>query len=410
FLGGFTLQALDAVVGETPAGELAELQEASLVRRQADRSRFELLELVRAFALERCVESGEEPDLRARHRRYFAQVVEPVIAAFNRGGPTGELSAPLRPDHANLRAAFMDAIEAGDQESATAVVLGLRPMWIAGNLRHESGELTERLLERFSIPGEQEMALLPSVAALEHPAAKWQHRFAQRAAELGDQEALGVATTQLFAEAINVRDRDEMTRLRPILLSLLAPGTSTRVLGWVHYSLFGEAYFEGRYELAHEHAARCVECATEIEHNYMLVCALEARLLAGSAMSGEIAQPELAEVIELARHHGVHSVAVAALWFVARYAVAIDRDIAARWLGLAERICTELDTAPSLEEVLRDETMAALWIDDIRPLLAAAPAYDPTTALDEAAAWVASRSAAEVAQRDNVSEMGLTGR
>jgi hypothetical protein len=252
------------------------------------------------------------------------------------------------------------------------------------------------------------MALLPSVAALEHPAAKWQHRFAERAAELGDQEALGVATTQLFAEAINVRDRAEMARLRPVLLSLLKPGTSTRLLGWVHYSLFGEAYFEGLYEPAHEHASHCVECATEIGHNYMLVCALEARLLAGSAASGEIAQPELAEVIEIARRHGVHSVAVAALWFVARYAAGIDADSAARWLGLAERISTELDTAPSLEEVLRDETMAALGISDIGPLLATAPAFDPTTALDEAAAWVASRDPTEVAPRDNVSKTGLT--
>ena len=302
----------------------------------------------------------------------------------------------------------MDAVEAGDQEAATAVALGLRPMWIAGNLRHESDELTERLLDRFSIPGEQEMALLPCVAALEHPAAKWQHRFAERAAELGDQEALGVATTQLFAEAINAGDREEMARLRPVLRSLVTPETSTRVLGWVHYSLFGEAYFEGRYQPAHEHASHCAECATEIGHNYMLVCALEARLLAGSAVNGEIAQPDLAEVVELARRHGVHSVAVAALWFVARYAVAIDRDSAVRWLGLAQRICTELGTAPSLEEVLRDETMDVLGIADLGPLLAAAPAFDPTTALDEAAAWVASRSPTETAPRDNVSETGLT--
>ncbi len=231
FLGGFTMAALEGVSGRMPEAELSELQEASLVRRQAaDRSRFELLELVRAFALERCLESGEAADVRTRHRRYFAELLEPVSAAFNRGGATGELSGPLRADHANLRAAFADAVEAGDQESATGIALGLRPMWIAGNLRQESGEVAERLLGRFSIPGEQEMALLPSVAALEHPAATWQRRFAERAAELGDQEALGVATTQLFAEAINARDRDEMTRLRPILVSLIAPETSTACL------------------------------------------------------------------------------------------------------------------------------------------------------------------------------------
>jgi hypothetical protein len=319
----------------------------------------------------------------------------------------GELSARLRADHANLRAAFADAIEEGDQESAIRLALGLRPVWIAGNLRQESGELADRLLDRFPIPGEQELALLRIVAALEHPVAKWQRRFAERAAELGDQEALGVATTQLFAEAINARDRDEIHRLRPVLLGLIAPGTSPRVLGWVHYSLWADAYIDGRFEEAQEHSSSSAELAAEIGHKYMLVCALEARLLARSALSAEITQPELAEVIELARQHGVHSVAVAALWFVARYAAGVDPDTAAGWLALAERMQTESDTATSLEEVLREETMAVLGITDLGPLLSAAPRFDPATALDEAVAWVASRSPDETAPRERLAQFAV---
>jgi hypothetical protein len=357
---------------------------------------------VRAFALEKCVDAGEAAEVHARHRAYFAELVAPVSAAFDAGGAAGELSVPLRADHANLRAGFTDAVDVGDQESATRLALGLRALWVAGNLRQESGEFAERLLDRFSIPGEQEMALLRIVAALEHPIGNWQRRFAQRAAELGDQEALGVATTQLFAEAINARDHEEMARLHPVLLSLISPETSPRVLGWVYYSLSAEAYLNGRFESAYENACLSVERAKEIGHNYMLVCAVEARLLAGSAVGGEMTQPELAEVIELARRHGVHSVAVAALWFVARYAAAIDPERARRWLALAERMSTEFDTGPSLEEVLREETMAALGIADLGPLLLAAPPVDPAAGLEEAAEWVASRSPAEVAPREQV--------
>jgi predicted ATPase/DNA-binding SARP family transcriptional activator len=406
FLGGFTPAALQAVIGRTPGTELSELREASLVRRQTDAGRFELLELVRAFALDACRDTGEAADIHARHRHYFAELVAPVSAAFEGGSSAfGEQSGPLWADHANLRAAFADAVGEGDQESATGLALGLRPLWIAGNLRQESGELAERLLNRFSIPGEQELALLRIVAALEHPAAKWQRRFAERAAELGDQEALGVATTQLFAEAVNACDREELRRLRPVLLGLIAPGTSPRVLGWVHYSLWGEAYIDRRFEPAYEHARACVELAAEIGHEYMHLCALEARLLARSAVSREITQPDLAEVIELARRHGVHSVAVAALWFVARYAAEVDPETAPRWLALAERIRTELDTARSLEDVLREETMVVLGITDLGPLLAAAPPFDPTTALDEAAVWVSSRSPAEIAPREHVAQV-----
>ncbi len=405
FLGGFTLDALQAVMGRTLGTELSELREASLVRRQGDPSRFQLLELVRAFALEACLATGESADVHARHRQYFADLAEPAGEAFEAGGAVGELSVPLRADHANLRAAFADAVQEGDQASATRLALGLRPLWIAGNLRQESGELAERLLDRFSIPGEQELALLRIVAALEHPAGRWQRRFADRAAELGDQEALGVATAQLFAEAINELDREEIRRLRPVLLGLIGPGTSPRVLGWVHYSLWGDAYIDARYDEAFGYACTCAELAADMGHNYMLVCALEARLLAGSAVTQEITQPELAEVIELARRHGVHSVAVAALWFVARYAAEVDPEAGGRWLALAERIHTELDTARSLEEVLRAETMEVLGITDLRPLLSAVPSFDPAHALDEAAAWVASRSPGEIAPRDHVAQL-----
>jgi predicted ATPase len=408
FLGGFTVRALEAVAGELVENDLAELREASLVRRLAEAGRFELLELVRAFALEEGRATGEASQLRARHRRFYAQAVTRLIAAFDNGEAAGELAASLRSDHANLRSAFTDAVDEGDQESATLVALGLRPIWMSGDLRQESGELAERLLERFSIPGEQELALLRIVAALEHPAAKWQRRFADRAAELGDKESLGVATTQLFAEAINLRDREEMNRLRPVLLDLMSPETSPRVLGWVHYSLWGEAYLDGRFELAEEHACACVDLATEIRHVYMQACALQARLLARSALTSRITQPELAEVIALGRRHGVHSVAVASLWFVARYAAGVDPESAGRWLALAERIRTELDTARSLEEVLRDETMTVLGIGDLGPLLAAAPPFDPSTALDEAAAWVASRSPTEVAAREGVAAVELS--
>jgi predicted ATPase/DNA-binding SARP family transcriptional activator len=402
FLGGFTPAALEAVIGRPLGNDLVELREANLVRRQSEDGRFELLELVRAFAREQSRDPGEAAAIDGRHRRYFSQLVPSAGVSFDAGTAVGQLSASLRADHANFRGAFVSAVEAGDQESATALALGLRPLWIAGNLRQESSEFAERLLERFAVPGDAELALLRIVAALEPPAGRWQRRFVDRAAELGDKEALGVGTTQLFADAISADDRAEMDRLRPILLSLISPEASQLVLGWVHYSLFGDAYVAGRYEEAYDYAAASAECAREIDHSYMLVCALEARLLARWTLTGEMKQTELAEVFELASGHGVHSVAVAALWFVARYATTVDPDSARRWLTLAEHISTEFEPGPSLEEVLRGETMEALGITDLGPLLAESPSYDPATALDEVAAWIASRNPGEVAQREGV--------
>ena len=405
FLGGFTPAALGAVIGRPADAELAELREASLVRRQAGTSRFELLELVRAFALGAGQATGEAAELKARHRRYFAELVAPVSAAFDDGTAVGELSIPLRADHANLRAAFADAVSEVDEETATGVALGLRAMWLAGNLRQESAELTEQLLDRFTVPAPRELALLRVASSLEYPEAEWQRRFADRAAELGDSESLGIATVQLFSAALNNHDREEIRRLHPILESLITPGTSPHLLGWVHYALCGEDYMDRQFQKSYDHAQAAVELATRLGQQYMLVCALQSRLLARSAIDGKFAQPDLAELVDLARHHGVHSVAVAALWFVARYAAGVQPEAAAHWLALAHQLETELDTGTSLVEDLRAETMEILGITDVGPLLAAVPAFDPFTALDEAAAWVASRSPDEVAPRETVAQV-----
>jgi predicted ATPase/DNA-binding SARP family transcriptional activator len=402
FLGGFTTTALEAVLRRPLGSDLVELREASLVRRLADDGRFETLGLVRAFAREQSRGAGDAEAFDSHHRQYFAQLVPSASASFDAGSSVGQLSGPLRADHANFRRAFASAVEAGDQDSAIALALGLRPLWIAGNLRQESIDFAERLLDAFQISGEDELALLRIVAALEPPAGPWQRRFVKRAAELGDNEALGIGTTQLFADAISGRDHAELDRLRPVLLSLISPDTSPRVLGWVYYSLFGDSYIAGRFEEACNYASASAERATELGQSYMLVCALEARLLARWASDGEMRQTELAEVFDLASGHGVHSVAVAALWFVARYAAAVDPEYASRWLTLAERISTEFEPGPSLEDVLREEAMQALGITDLGPLLAQSLPYDPAIALDEVTAWIASRDPAEVAQREAV--------
>jgi predicted ATPase len=188
FLGGFTLPALEAVADGPARSQTAELLEASLVRRQTSDGRFELLELVRAFALDELQASERASEARARHRRYFAAHVAPPSVAFDEGGAPGELAAPFLADHANLRAAFEDAIETGDQQSALALALGLRPLWLAGMLRQESQELANRLLDRFSIPGQEEVALLRAVAFLDYsPSAKaWHRRLGGGDAETGN--------------------------------------------------------------------------------------------------------------------------------------------------------------------------------------------------------------------------------
>jgi len=406
FLGGFTLPALEAVAGEPVRSQFDELLEASLIRRQIADGRYELLELVRAFALDELQDSGQAAQTRARHRRHFAAHVAPAGEAFDHGEAPGELAAPLLADHANVRSALEDAIEAGDEQSALSLALGLRPVWLEGMLRQEGQELVDRLLERFSIPGEQEIALLRAAAFLDYsPKAKaWHRRLAARAAELGDLEAVATATVNLLGQALNARDLDEMRNLRPQVLALITPETSLKALGWIHYFLALDAYVGGRFEAACEHAGLSAEKAEEIGHEFMLASAMGTQLLSQSARDGMFTQPQLAEGIELMRRPGVPPLAAFALWLVARYAAGVAPEAAGRWLAHAERIVHALDSELWPESVLRDETMAVLGISDLAPLLERTPPLDHAAALAEAAAWLAERDPAETAPRQAVGQ------
>jgi predicted ATPase/DNA-binding SARP family transcriptional activator len=404
FLGGFTLPALEAIADTEVQVGVDELVEAGLARRQGA-GRVELRVLVRAFALEELEAGGGGAEARARHRRYFAGLVAPASDAFDQGGAPGEVAKPLLADHANLRAAIEDAIESGDDASAQAVALGLRPVWLAGMLRQEAQELVDRLLDRFSLPGDREVSLLRAVAFLDYsPSAKaWHRRLAARASEVGDLEALAMATGNLFGQALNGRDREDMRRLRPALLALITPDASPRSLGWTHYFLALDAYVDGRFQSADEHAELSIEKASEVGHEFMLASAIGTRLLSRSARDGVIEQSDLAEALELMRRPSVQPLAAFALWLVARYAAGVAPESAGRWLAHAERIIASIDSDLWPECELRDETMVVLGIADARGLLERTPSLDHAAAMHEAIAWVAGRDRAERAPRELVS-------
>jgi predicted ATPase/DNA-binding SARP family transcriptional activator len=408
FLGGFDATSLEAVVGRPIRPEMDELLEASLVRRSGGGHRFELLELVRAFAHGELARAGELDEARARHRAHFARRVMSASEALDAGTSPGEIAGPLHPDHANLRAALDSAIDAGDDRAAVSLALGLRPLWFAGMLRHEAAELVERLLARFSIPPNEEIALIRAASFVEgfSPArSEWTRRLAARASELGDHDAVATATGNLFGRALNARDRDEMHRMRPTLLALITPEASPKVVGWTQYFLALDAYVDGRFDVACEHATLSVASAEELGHEYMFATAIATRLLAASARDRAIPQAALSEVLAVVGSISVQPLTAFALWLVARYAAAVAPDGAAQWLAHAERIVVAIDSELWPESVLRDETLALLGIVERTALLDQAAPLDHTQALAAAAAWLATRDPTERASRDPLGEL-----
>lgn len=133
FSGGFTLGALRAVCG-AEADLLPRLVDKSLVAALApNRRRYRCLRLIRGYARQRLLESGEEPELRAAHLGYFLELAERAAAEIGGAEQAAWLSR-LESDHDNFRAALLTSREM-DLGRHLRLVLALAPFWrIHGHL------------------------------------------------------------------------------------------------------------------------------------------------------------------------------------------------------------------------------------------------------------------------------------
>ena len=166
FLGGFDLDAAQAVAGTTEVeryqvlDQLTLLVEKSLVvaENTSGRTRYRLLETVRQYALEKLGESGEADDVRVRHRDHYASTA-------------AELNFPARPDYLdhlrradtdidNLRAAFGWSLETSDTDAALRLASSLFPLWQDGGRNGEGLAWLEAAL------GQTDSASAVDVAAL----------------------------------------------------------------------------------------------------------------------------------------------------------------------------------------------------------------------------------------------------
>jgi predicted ATPase/DNA-binding XRE family transcriptional regulator len=155
FVGGWTLEAAEAVGftrGETAAGEviltLAALVDASLIQTETVVGgviRFQMLELIRDYALQRLHAAGEEEQCRRQHAAYYARLAETVFAHFGPepGVREADFVFAMAQELPNARAALQWAEERQEAE------LGLR---LAGFTRlwHIRGQMSEaeRWMER----------------------------------------------------------------------------------------------------------------------------------------------------------------------------------------------------------------------------------------------------------------------
>lgn len=143
FRGGFGFDAAEAVagagLGDGFLDVLDSLVERSVVHREnlGDGARFRMLETLRLYG-ERELERAETlAVVRRRHRDHFLR--RAVRFGERWTGPDQvALLSEMHADHANIRAALHDAIEAGDTGDALRLLSALEQFWITGGFVSEA--------------------------------------------------------------------------------------------------------------------------------------------------------------------------------------------------------------------------------------------------------------------------------
>ncbi|MBI4259006.1 MAG: tetratricopeptide repeat protein [Actinobacteria bacterium] len=155
FAGGWDLEGAEAVAH--PGGDpevdvldgLGRLVDASLVRRTVAglRSRFAMLETIRAFALE-CLKTQDDAEgVRARHAAHFLAMAEDAEPHLTRlWDPRVDRIAT---EHANLRAALRWSIDRGDAETPMRLGAALWRFW---QLEGHLAEGREWMAEALALP------------------------------------------------------------------------------------------------------------------------------------------------------------------------------------------------------------------------------------------------------------------
>jgi predicted ATPase/class 3 adenylate cyclase len=231
FLGGGTLEAIEAVADQdlgTPVLEvLGSLVNDSLLRRTETpdgEARFQMLETVREYAIERLDEDPDSMDVRRRHARFFLALAVRGESHLI-GADQKEWLDRFDRDHSNLRAALKWSIEAGEVAAGQEAAGALWRFW------HQRGHLAEgrrklEMLLHASGSGErtaQRFKALTGAGGL----AYWQNdypateRFYSEALEiaheLDDQRSIAEGLFNLsFLDRIRDDEEEGMAKLRTV--------------------------------------------------------------------------------------------------------------------------------------------------------------------------------------------------
>jgi predicted ATPase/DNA-binding SARP family transcriptional activator len=148
FAGGATLEAAEQVCAGDgiAAGQVLDLLTALadkslvVVRHGPEGPRYRMLEIIKAYGLERLDQAGERDQVRQAHAQYFTRRAEEG-QDYLLGGQQLDWLRRLAEDQDNMHAAIRGAVAAGDASAAVRLAAALGWYWSLRGLKVEGAEL-----------------------------------------------------------------------------------------------------------------------------------------------------------------------------------------------------------------------------------------------------------------------------
>ncbi|HKN64268.1 MAG TPA: BTAD domain-containing putative transcriptional regulator [Gaiellaceae bacterium] len=387
FVGGWTLEAAEAVCGEDGIDvfeTLASLVDESLVRpvrRPTGEPRFRMLETIREYAGELLEASGEAETMRRRHCEYVVARVEEAAAAWHVGGSPREVFFPVLDEELdNLRSALAWAAAAGELELEVRLGVAARWYWVVQGHLGEGRRVFDGIIAR-TVDAPKELRATALVQGAIFPFRQGDTRLSAALLEesldlyreLGDEEGIARAIAELGGIAIAELDLDKAATLYEEAVPLLRSLGNLARLATAIANLGTIAHMRGDPASAVRLYAEAIELDRRANEEDALAVNLHnlgrSELQLGHT---EQALAALRESLALARRLGYREVIAYLLGGFAE--VAMREDDAARagtLLGASEKVFTEIGRVADPDEAEMHDRVAAFVVDAVGPERAA---------------------------------------
>jgi predicted ATPase/DNA-binding SARP family transcriptional activator len=366
FVGGWTLEAAEAVCGEDGLDvfeTLASLVDESLVRplrRPTGAPRFRMLETIREYAGELLKASGEEASVRRRHCEHYLARTEEASAAWHAGvDPEHSIFPVLDEEPDNVRAALAWAADEGEIELEVRLAAAARWYWVLKGHLNEGRRVYEGIFSRLA-GAPEEMRALALVTGAIFPFRQGDTRRAGELLqesldlyrELGDEEGIARGIAEVGSVAIAEQDLDRAAALYEEAVPLFrGQGKLSRVAASLG-NLGTIAHMRGDHATAVRYYAEAIDVSREAGDEDGAAVNLHnlgrAELALGRTEQGLEA---LRESLTIGRRLGYREVIAYCLAGLAELAM-LEKDAAraARMLGASGALFSEIGASLSPDE------------------------------------------------------------